>query len=548
MNMKGEHLFDRDTQLPNLEQINLVDEINAACKKSAEKPAFNYLGIIYTFAEIDQHANAFTAWLQQNTSLQAGDRIAIQLPNVIHYPIAAIAAMRAGLVIVNTNPLYTARELSHQFKDSGVKAIVVIESIAITVNKTLPESNIETVILVKADTLQVHKTISLTHAKNTISFGDTLAEGALLSPVAVEVNNKSLSLLQYTGGTTGVSKGAMLSQHNLLSNIYQVMSRIDSAFSPEEETLVLPLPLYHIFAFTISYLYFIRGCCSILIPNPSNLDQFVQLIENENFTSFAGINTLLIGLTNHEKFKKLNFNKLKFTITGGAATTMAAINSWHKVTGCKVSEGWGLSETSPALTLNPPSAPQASCAGLPVINTEIQIVDNRGNTVEQGQEGEVWARGPQVMLGYWQRPEATAETITEGGWLKTGDIGYLQADGFVKLVDRKKDMIIVSGFNVYPNEIEDVLSSHEHVLEAAVIGIPSVKTGESVRAYVTLKSTSCTIESLKKYCREELTGYKNPKEFIFTQILPKSPVGKILRRELRQQALAEIKLNTKESL
>lgn len=541
-------MFDRDTHLPNLEQTNLVDEINAACKKYAKKSAFNYLGNDYTFEEIDLHANAFSAWLQQNTTLQAGDRIAIQLPNVIHYPIAAIAAMRAGLVIVNTNPLYTARELGHQFNDSGVKAIVVLESIVNTVNKVLLESNIETVILVNENTLQEHQTISVSNAKKTTSFGEALAQGKLLSPVAVEINNKALSLLQYTGGTTGVSKGAMLSQHNLLSNIHQVMSRIDDVFTPGEEKLVLPLPLYHIFAFTISYMYFIRGCCSILIPNPSNLDQFVQLIENENFTSFAGINTLLIGLTNHEKFKTLNFDNLKFTITGGAATTMTAIKSWHKVTGCKVSEGWGLSESSPALTLNPPSDPQAGCAGLPVLDTEIVIVDNKGNSVAQGQAGEVWARGPQIMLGYWQRPEATAQTVTQDGWLKTGDIGYLQADGFVKLVDRKKDMIIVSGFNVYPNEIEDVLSSHEQVLEAAVVGIPNNKTGESIRAYVTLKSTSCTVESLKQYCREQLTGYKNPKEIIFTQVLPKSPVGKILRRELRQHALAEIKRNTKELL
>ncbi len=541
MNLNGDYMFDRDTHLPNLEQTTLVDEINTACKKYAKNPAFNYLGKAYSFAEIDLYASTFSAWLQQNTSLQPGDRIAIQLPNVIHYPIAAIAAMRAGLVIVNTNPLYTARELRHQFKDSGAKAIVVLESIASTVNKTLPESNIETVILVNANTLLKHQTISMNNAKEVISFGEILAQGEELSPALVEINNKALSLLQYTGGTTGVSKGAMLSQHNLLSNIYQVMSRIDTVFTPGEEKLVLPLPLYHIFAFTISYMYFTRGCCSILIPNPSNLDQFVQLIENENFTSFAGINTLLIGLTNHEKFKTLDFSKLKFTITGGAATTIAAIKSWHKVTGCKVSEGWGLSESSPALTLNPPSAPQASCAGLPVLGTEICIVDNKGDLVAQGKEGEVWARGPQIMLGYWQRPEATAQTVSQDGWLKTGDIGYLQADGFVKLVDRKKDMIIVSGFNVYPNEIEDVLSSHEHVLEAAVIGMPSDKTGESIRAYITLKSSSCTVETLKQYCREQLTGYKIPREIISTQALPKSPVGKILRRELRQKALAEMR-------
>jgi len=533
-------MFDRDAHLPNLEQTSLLDEINIACKKYAEKTAFNYLGKAYSFAEIDRYANAFTAWLQQNTSLQPGDRLAIQLPNVIHYPIAAIAAMRTGLVIVNTNPLYTVRELTHQFKDSGVKAIVVLENIACTVNETLPENKIETVILVNAATLHEHQAISLSNAEKVISYGEVLVQGKLLSPMKVNIDNKALSLLQYTGGTTGVSKGAMLSQHNLLSNIYQVMSRIDDVFTPSEEKLVLPLPLYHIFAFTISYMYFVRGCSSILIPNPSDLDQFVQLIENENFTSFAGINTLLIGLTNHEKFKTLNFNKLKFTITGGAATTMAAIESWHKVTGCKVSEGWGLSESSPALTLNPPSAPQAGCAGLPVLNTEIRIVDNKENSVALGQEGEVWAKGPQIMLGYWQRPEATAQTVTQDGWLKTGDIGYIKNDGFVKLVDRKKDMIIVSGFNVYPNEIEDVLSSHNNVLEAAVIGVPSDKTGESIRAYVTLKSSSCTVEILKQYCREQLTGYKNPKEIIFTQALPKSPVGKILRRELRQQALAEI--------
>jgi len=537
-------MFDSYTKLPCLQQTSLVEEINTACEKYAKNTAFSYLGKDYTFAEINLNANAFVAWLQQNTALIPGDRIAIQLPNIIHYPIVAIAALRAGLVIVNTNPMYTARELNHQFKDSGVKAIVVLEDIVDAVNGTLAENDIDTVILVNATTMNKHPAKTVEQAKHVISFGEVLAQGKLLTPEKINIDNKALSLLQYTGGTTGVSKGAMLSQHNLLSNIYQVMSRVDDVLTPSEEKLVLPLPLYHIFAFTISTMYFIRGCSSILIPNPSDLDQFVQLIKQEKFTAFAGINTLLIGLTNHQGFKSLDFTGLKFTITGGAATTIAAIKAWENATGCKVSEGWGLSESSPALTLNPPSAPQSGCAGLPVIETEISIVDNEGNVLPQGEAGEVWVRGPQIMLGYWQRPEASAQTVTQDGWLKTGDIGYIQEDGFVKLVDRKKDMIIVSGFNVYPNEIEDVLASHENVLEAAVIGLPSDKTGEFIRAYVTIKSADCTPELLKQFCRERLTAYKNPKEIIFIQTLPKSPVGKILRRELRQQALAELKLAT----
>lgn len=540
-------MFDSYTQLPDLSQTNLLKEIDDACSKYSQKTAFSYLGQDYSFEEIDQSANAIAMWLQKNTALVPGDRIAIQLPNTIHYPIASIAALRVGLVIVNTNPMYTSRELSHQFKDSGAKAIVVLDKIAATVDATLPENDIETVIVVNALSLAGQNIKPLTNASVTVDFGQILDQGQSLLKVnpdglpKLNVDNTALALLQYTGGTTGISKGAMLSQHNLLSNIYQVSARVDDVTIDGEETLVLPLPLYHIFAFTISYMYFVRGCCSILIPNPSDMDQFVQLIKNEKFTAFAGINTLLIGLSNHDEFKSLDFSSLKFTITGGAATTMAAIESWYKVTGCKVSEGWGLSESSPAITLNPPSAPQYGCAGLPVIDTEIKIIDEQGNELPQGQEGEVCAKGPQIMLGYWQRPDATAETVTPDGWLKTGDIGYVRNDGFIKLVDRKKDMIIVSGFNVYPNEIEDVLSGHPGVLEVAVIGVPNDKTGESVRAYVTLKSKDCTTEILKAYCREHLTGYKNPREIIFTDALPKSPVGKILRRELRQQVQTELK-------
>lgn len=545
-------MFDSYPQVPDLSQTNLLKEIDDACLKYSKKTAFSYLGQHYSFNEINQYANAMVRWLQSNTALVPGDRLAIQLPNTIHYPITAIAALRAGLVIVNTNPMYTARELSHQFKDSGAKAIIVLDKIAATVDATLAENDIETVIVVNAVSLMPQDIEPLSNAVVSVDFGQVLTQGqCLLENQAeilqkVNVDNKALALLQYTGGTTGVSKGAMLSQHNLLSNIYQVSARVDDVMIDGEETLVLPLPLYHIFAFTISYMYFVRGCCSVLIPNPSDIDQFVQLIQREKFTAFAGINTLLIGLCNHKEFSKLDFSALKFTITGGAATTTAAIESWHKLTGCKVSEGWGLSESSPALTLNPPSAPQYGCAGLAVIDTEIIIVNEQGNQQPQGQEGEVWARGPQIMLGYWQRPEATAETVTKDGWLRTGDIGYLQADGFLKLVDRKKDMIIVSGFNVYPNEIEDVLSSHHDVLEAAVIGVPSEKTGELIRAYVTVKSGSCTADILKKYCREHLTAYKNPREIIFTDALPKSPVGKILRRELRQQAVSELEYTSGE--
>ncbi len=545
-------MFDNYSQLPALQQVNLLTEINSACKKYHANIAFNYLNQNYSFAQIDEYSANFATWLQHSTSLKPGDRIAIQLPNIIHYPIATIAAIRAGLVIVNTNPMYTETELSHQFKDSGAKALIVLDKFTEKALNIIDETAIETVIYINPNTLFDEKKQSLTAALypttnkkiKILPFSEVIKHDDALIYKEPTLSHDTLALLQYTGGTTGVAKGAMLSHGNIIANIYQVIARVSEQCQLEKETLVLPLPLYHIFAFTISTMYFLRGNCSLLIPNPSDLDQFVSLIKDHKFTGFAGINTLLIGLSHHQGFKMLDFSALKFTITGGAATTVAAIDAWFKTTHCMVSEGWGLSESSPALTLNPPSAPQKSCAGLPVINTELIIVDNDGNKVKQGIEGEVWARGPQIMQGYWQRPEASKATVTAEGWLKTGDIGYLQKDGFLKLVDRKKDMIIVSGFNVYPNEIEAVLSNHDKVLEAAVIGMPNEKTGESVRAYIMLKSnvaaTSTLIDAIKAFCRKHLTAYKNPKEIIITTQLPKSNVGKILRRELRQQALSSI--------
>lgn len=544
-------MFDNYSQLPALSQQNLLTEINRACKKYRANSAFNYLNQNYSFSQIDDYSANFATWLQHHTSLKPGDRIAIQLPNIIHYPIATIAAIRAGLVIVNTNPMYTETELSHQFKDGGAKALIVLDKFIEKSLNIVDETAIETIIFVNPCTLlsdekqsaanELYQTTNKT--VNILPFSDVIQHEAALVYEEPILSNDTLALLQYTGGTTGVAKGAMLSHGNIVANIYQVIARVNEQCRLEKDTLVLPLPLYHIFAFTISTMYFLRGNCSILIPNPSDLDQFVDLIKEHKFTGFAGINTLLIGLSHHQGFKALDFSALKFTITGGAATTVAAIDAWFETTHCMVSEGWGLSESSPALTLNPPSAPQKSCVGLPVIETELIIVDNAGNKVAQGEEGEVWARGPQIMQGYWQHPEASAATVTADGWLKTGDIGYLQKDGFLKLVDRKKDMIIVSGFNVYPNEIEAVLSNHDSILEAAVIGVPHEKTGESVRAYIILKpkkeATPALLEAIKIFCRKHLTAYKNPKEIIFTNQLPKSNVGKILRRELRQQALTE---------
>ncbi|MBA1148237.1 AMP-binding protein [Ectothiorhodospiraceae bacterium WFHF3C12] len=518
---------------------NLAELIDETCRRYGEKPAFSCLGREMSFSEVDRHARAFGAWLQHNTDLQPGERIAIQLPNVLAYPVAAYGAIYAGLVLVNTNPLYTKREMQHQFADSGARALVVLKDIAPSAEAILADTDIQTVITAPA----MFTDQPGDAPGNAVDFGRVLTEGASLElrEDGKQRGSAELAALQYTGGTTGVAKGAMLSHANITANVDQVYDHFGRFIHEGEEIFVAPLPLYHIYAFTVNMLMFFNfGGLNVLIPNPRDLDQFVQQIKPYRFTGFAGLNTLFVGLCHHPEFQELDFSALRLTVSGGTATTMAAANAWEKTTGCRISEGWGLSETSPVLTINPPDAQQLGTIGVPLKDTEIIAVREDGQRAGVGEPGELWARGPQVMQGYWNRPEATDEVLTSDGFFKTGDIGLIQEDGYIRIVDRKKDMILVGGFNVFPNEVENVLTQHPKVMECAVVGVPDERSGEVVRAYVVPAEPDFDDASeLERHCRESLTAYKVPKQIIFREALPKSAVGKVLRKDLRAEAESE---------
>ncbi|WP_206483310.1 AMP-binding protein [Thalassotalea sp. G2M2-11] len=510
---------------------NLSQFISDAMQQFADKPAYSCLGQTLTFQEIDSKSTALAAYFQ-SLGLCAGDRIVIQLPNLIQYPIVNYAALKAGIIVVNTNPLYTPREMKHQFNDSGAKAIVILSDLYPKLLEILAETNIEQVIVTgAADLLTNNVEVS---EPNTISFNQAIiaGEGLTLTPSNAALDD--VALLQYTGGTTGVSKGAQLTHRNVIANALQSAERIGERCREGMETFVCPLPLYHIYAYTINMLLFsAKGNLNVLIPNPRDLDAFIAAIKPFKITGIAGLNSLFVGLCNKAEFRGLDFSQLSLTLSGGTALTHAAASVWREVTGCSISEGYGLSETSPVLTLNTPGKEEIGTVGLPVIGTEIQFWDENDKPVADGESGQLVARGPQVMKGYWNMPEETAKVMTADGFFKTGDIGLRQENGNLRIVDRLKDMIIVSGFNVYPNEIEDVLVSHPAVLEAAVIGEADEKTGELVHAYITLKSETQETE-IVDFCRERLTNYKMPKKVTILDELPKSSVGKILRRQLRK--------------
>lgn len=513
----------------SLQHKSIADFVESTLQKYSEKPAYACLGQTLTFGEIEEKSRALACFLQQHPELQPGDRIAIQLPNLIQYPIAAYAAFRAGLVIVNTNPLYTPPEMQHQFKDSGAKALIILKDLLPKFDAIKAHTDIDLVIATSAPDLLTNDLadapdgcISLTQILKEFANQD-LAERPLVS---LDDN----CVLQYTGGTTGVSKGACLSHGNILSNALQVHERLKVKLIDGEEVFICPLPLYHIYAFTVNMMMmFSNGNLNVLIPNPRDIDGFVDAIAPFKFTAFSGINTLFVGLAHHEKFKSLDFSKFKFTVSGGTALTSSAVDVWRSVTGCSITEGYGLSETSPVLCLNTPDHEILGTVGQPLIDTEIQLWDENNNQVE---EGEIVARGPQVMSGYWNMPEETAKVMNDG-FFKTGDVGVRLPTGEIKIVDRLKDMIIVSGFNVYPNEVEDVLTKHPQILEAAVIGEPDEKSGEKVCAYITV-ADELPSEQVISHCRDHLTAYKIPKKVVVLDELPKSTVGKILRRELRK--------------
>ncbi|NVK11244.1 MAG: AMP-binding protein [Gammaproteobacteria bacterium] len=527
---------------------NITSVYRQAVNKFGQHTAFSSMGRELTFAEIDQLSGQFAAWIQNHTSLKPGDRIALQLPNILQYPVAMFGALRAGLVVVNTNPLYTAREMRHQFKDSGAKAIVILANMANLLEEVIGDTDIEHVVVTEIGDLlppvkrvlvntvvkYVKKMVPSFNLPMAKTFREVLASGQGLAVNEQEAQSDDIAVLQYTGGTTGVAKGAMLTHGNIVANMMQTAPQMDATGMVEgKEVLIAPLPLYHIYAFTIHCMVaFQRGCHSVLIANPRDIPGFVKELRNHKFSTFIGLNTLFIGLMNNEDFQKLDFSTLKLTMSGGMALSRAVAERWQAMTGCSVTEGYGMTETSPVACANPPNAEQLGTIGLPVPNTMVKVIDEDGNDLPLGETGELCINGPQVMKGYWQRPDATAEVLSDG-WLRTGDMAIIQQDGFVKLVDRKKDMIIVSGFNVFPNELEDVLMAHDSVVECAAIGLPDEKSGEVIKMFVVSNDPNLSADDVRKYMRQNVTAYKVPRFVEFRDELPKTNVGKVLRRELR---------------
>ena len=542
----------------DVEQYSSVVEVfNKSVVKFADRPAFTALGQTLSYGDIDRLSADFAAYLQNETGLQKGDRIAVQLPNLLQYPIVVFGAMRAGLIVVNTNPLYTEREMEHQFNDSGAKALVVLAQMAGKAGRVVPKTQIEHVIVTQAGDMcsplkrtlvnfvikNVRKEVEPYSIPGHVKLLDALKQGAKSSYKPVDASGDDICVLQYTGGTTGVAKGAMLTNRNLVANMTQAHPLFMMGLNPQGDdksrVVIAPLPLYHIYAFTVNCMVLMEtGNHNVLIPNPRDLPGFIKELQKWKFNAFLGLNTLFVGLCNNEDFRKLDFSHLLLTISGGMALTKAAADRWKEVTGCEVSEGYGMTETSPIVSFNPPGHTQLGTIGMPVSNTVCKVIDESGNDLPVGEAGELCVKGPQVMKGYWQRPEATAETITEDGWLKTGDMAMIQENGYMKIVDRKKDMIIVSGFNVYPNEIEDVVASHPDIVECAAVGIPDEVTGEQVKVFAVTTNPSLTGKDVTDFCRERLTAYKVPKMVEFRDELPKTNVGKILRRELRDEETA----------
>ncbi|MEY9881968.1 long-chain fatty acid--CoA ligase [Bradyrhizobium sp. USDA 329] len=536
---------------------SLVDLLEESFTKFADRKAFICMDKSISYRDLDQMSVAFAAYLQ-GRGLQRGARVAIMMPNVLQYPVAIAAVLRAGYAVVNVNPLYTPRELEHQLKDSGAEAIIVLENFAHTVEQVIAKTQVKHVIVASMGDLlgfkgiivnlvvrRVKKMVPAWSLPGAVAFNDALSAGRGMTFNRPKLSPGDVAFLQYTGGTTGVSKGATLLHRNIVANVLQNDAWLQPALTApphvDQLMIVCALPLYHIFALTACYLLAVRaGGCNLLIPNPRDIPGFIKELAKYQVNSFPAVNTLYNGLMHHPDFKKLDFSKLKISNGGGMAVQRPVADQWKAITGCFIAEGYGLSETSPTLTCNPATATEfTGSIGIPVPSTWISIRDDDGNEVPLGQPGEICAKGPQVMSGYWNRPEDTAKVMTADGYFRTGDIGIMDEKGYTKIVDRKKDMILVSGFNVYPNEVEEVIASHPGVLECAVIGIPDSKSGEAVKAFVVRKDPNLTAEAVIKFCHEQLTGYKVPKHIEFRTDLPKTNVGKILRRQLRDEQKAE---------
>jgi long-chain acyl-CoA synthetase len=534
----------------NPRKFNSIPEIlEGAFKKYSNLPAYHNMGKTITFGELETQCKKFCSYLQNRLDLQPGDRVALMMPNILQYPIALFGILQAGMVAVNVNPLYTARELQHQLQDSGAKAIVIFANSAHILESVLDATEVEHVIVTEiGDMLAFPKSwivnFVIKHVKKmvpdwnipqAVSFKDAMDQGDPVAVKPVAVNYEDIAFLQYTGGTTGVSKGAVLTHGNLVANITQARAWIKPNVREGQDIIITPLPLYHIFALTANCLTFSSlGALNILITNPRDIPNFVKELKKWDFTAITGVNTLFNALLNHVEFKNLNFRDLRLALGAGMAVQKPVAEAWQKVTGIPLIEGYGLTETSPAACINPVNLPVYNgYVGLPLPSTIVTVKDDNEKDVPLGEIGEICIKGPQVMQEYWRRPEETRAVMTSDGFFKTGDLGFMNADGFVKIVDRKKDMIIVSGFNVYPNEIEEVIAGYDKVLECAVVGVADEKSGEAVKLFVVKKEPSVTEDDLRRFCKEQLTGYKIPKFIEFRAELPKTNVGKILRRALR---------------
>ena len=540
----------------NVNEYKSVAEVfEKSVGKYADRPAFACMDKIITYRELDKLTRDFAAYLQNKLGLKKGDRVAVMMPNLLQYPIAVFGILRAGLTVVNVNPLYTPRELEHQLKDSGAAAIVILENFAITLQDVLKNTPIKTVIttqigdmlgfpkslIVNMVVKHVKKMVPAWSIQSTVRFNDTLTQGSRLKMNPVQIGHEDIAFLQYTGGTTGVSKGAMLTNRNIIANMMQAHAWLKPVVREGQEIIITALPLYHIFSLTANCMVFTEiGGLNILITNPRDIPGFVKELQKYPVTCMTGVNTLFNALLNNADFGKIDFSTWKMVLGGGMAVQRAVAEKWKQVTGVPLIEAYGLTETSPAACINPMDLKEYNGAiGLPVPSTECSVRDEAGNEVLMGEPGELWVRGPQVMKGYWQRPDESAKVLKGDGWLATGDMAIVTPDGFFKLVDRKKDMILVSGFNVYPNEIEDVVAMHAGVLEVACIGIPDEKSGEVVKVFVVKKDGALSEKEVIEHCKKNLTGYKVPKYVEFRAELPKTNVGKILRRALRDEEVAK---------
>ncbi|WP_063572184.1 MULTISPECIES: AMP-binding protein [Luteibacter] len=526
-------------------------------QKFRDRPAYKNFGKVLTYGQIDELSAAFAGYLSGELGLKKGDRLAIMLPNLLQYPIVLFGALRLGLTVVNTNPLYTTRELHHQLEDSGAKVLVVLDNFAATAEQALDGTQVKNVIttgvgdmigfpkgnIINFVVKSIRKEVPAYKLPMAVRFKDALARGKSHPMPKTDVGHDDIAFLQYTGGTTGVAKGAMLTHRNMVANMLQADAWISGSAKEGEEIIVTALPLYHIFSLTANGLVFTRmGALNLLITNPRDMKGFVKELSKERFTAITGVNTLFNGLLNTPGFADLDFSGLHLSLGGGMAVQRAVAERWKKTTGVTLAEAYGLTETSPAACINPLDLKEYNGSiGLPIPSTYVQIWTDDGQVLPVGEVGELCIKGPQVMKGYWNRPDETAKVLDANGWLRTGDIARMDANGYIYIVDRKKDMILVSGFNVYPNEIEDIVMAHPGVAEVAAVGVDDEHSGEVVKIFVVRKDPSLTEEALREYCRENLTGYKRPKQIEFRDALPKTNVGKILRRELRDEDRAKRK-------